>query len=217
MAWRLARALETLRAQVNLRFPARSKQSDGSIGNAEHSSRESDHNPNGAGVVCAIDITHDPEGGVDSYALAETLLKNQDPRLAYVISNRRIGSGPAGPSPGVWRAYSGKNPHDHHCHVSVRQDASKYDNAQTWDIDGIAAPAPDAVASYVAPPPTLRKGDKGNQVQTMQGRLNAHGDNIKVDGDFGPMTMNALILFQKRMGLVTDGICGPASWSALLK
>jgi hypothetical protein len=47
------------------------------------------------------------------------LLEKQDIRLKYVISNRRIGSGPAGPSPGMWRKYSGVNPHDHHCHVSI--------------------------------------------------------------------------------------------------
>ncbi len=66
MNWRLAKSLETLRSQVNAVHPNRSKESDGSIGNAEHSARESDHNPNSAGVVCAIDITPDPAGGVDS-------------------------------------------------------------------------------------------------------------------------------------------------------
>ena len=50
----------------------------------------------------------------------------------------------------------------------------------------------------------------------MQGRLNAHGDNLKVDGDFGPRTATALALFQKRAGLTADGICGPQSWKALL-
>lgn len=217
MAWRLAKSLETLRAQVNAKWPARSKNSDGSIGDEGHSSRASDHNPNPAGVVCAIDITHDPKGGFDSYAFADLLLKKQDPRLAYVISNGRIGSGPAGVQPGVWRKYGGANAHDHHCHISVRQDAAKYDNAQIWNIDGAISPSPDLMDAFVRPPATLRKGANGAEVQTMQGRLNAHGDNIKVDGDFGPATANALLLFQKRSGLVADGICGPASWAALLK
>ena len=217
MAWRLARSLETLRAQVNSKWPARSRQSDGSVGDVSHSSRASDHNPNPANVVCAIDITHDPKGGFDSYAFADLLLKKQDRRLAYVISNRRIGSGPAGVQPGVWRKYSGANAHDHHCHISVRQEAARYDDASTWNIDGSISPSPDLMDAYVRPPETLRKGDRGAQVQTMQGRLNAHGDNIKVDGDFGPATANALLLFQKRNGLVADAICGPASWAALLK
>jgi hypothetical protein len=41
-------------------FPERSKESDGSIGNAEHSARQSDHNPDQFGIVRAIDITNDP-------------------------------------------------------------------------------------------------------------------------------------------------------------
>lgn len=73
------------------------------------------------------------------------------------------------------------------------------------------------VSRLFQPPPTLRSGDKGAQVQAMQGRLNAHGDNILVDGDFGPKTATALKLFQQRSGLVADGICGPMTWAALLK
>ena len=59
MAWRLARSLETLRAQINALSPNRSKASDGTIGDAAHSARTSDHNPDGGGVVRALDLTHD--------------------------------------------------------------------------------------------------------------------------------------------------------------
>ena len=45
MTWRLARSLETLRAQINRIAPNRSKVSDGTIGDAKHASRSSDHNP----------------------------------------------------------------------------------------------------------------------------------------------------------------------------
>lgn len=215
MSWRLAKGLETLRSQVNARWPGRSKDSDGSIGDEGHSARLSDHNPDGSGVVHAIDITHDPKGGFDSYAFADLLLKKQDPRLKYVISNRRIGSGPQGVSPGIWRHYSGTNPHDHHVHVSIVSGA-RADDTRPWDIDGMAAPAAGAATVYVPPPATLRKGDHGVQVQTMQGRLNAHGATLKVDGDFGPVTMDALKKFQTDHHLTADGICGPQSWKALL-
>lgn len=134
MTWRLAHALETLRSQVNAKWPKRSKDSDGSIGDEHHSARTSDHNPDGRGVVRAIDLTHDPKGGFDSYAFADLLLKKQDKRLKYVISNRRIGSGPAGPSPGVWRKYSGTNPHNKHCHISAVADA-RGDDTHAWDIE----------------------------------------------------------------------------------
>lgn len=214
MAWRLAKSLETLRAQVNAKWPNRSKQSDGSIGDAGHSSRASDHNPDPSGVVRAIDITHDPKSGFDSYAFADMLLKEQDKRLKYVISNSRIGSGPAGVQPGVWRKYTGANKHDHHCHISVVPDY-RGDSTQGWDIDGVAST--EAADTYTPPPPTLRKGDKGPQVRIMQARLTAHGAYVEADGDFGPMTTASLQAFQKRSGLVADGICGPAAWAALLK
>lgn len=201
-----------LRAQVNGKWPGRSKDSDGSVGDTSHSARASDHNPDGSGVVHAIDITHDPKGGFDSYAFADLVLKKQDPRLKYVISNRRIGSGPQGVSPGIWRHYGGSNPHDHHCHVSIVSGA-RADDTRPWDIDRMAAGAIDP--AYVPPPATLRKGAVGSQVQTMQGRLNANGATLKIDGDFGPITMAALKKFQTDHHLVADGICGPQTWKTL--
>lgn len=214
MSWRLARGLEKLRAQVNAAWPNRSRESDGAIGDEHHSARLSDHNPDDEGVVHAIDITHDPKGGFDSYAFADLLLKRQDARLKYVISNRRIGSGPSGPSPGVWRPYGGLNAHDHHCHVSIVS-GPRADDVADWRIDGLPAPAPQVVAAYVPPPATLRLGSRGPLVQTLQRRLNAHGAAVKVDGDFGPATLAALLSFQAAGGLAADGICGPMSWRAL--
>jgi hypothetical protein len=67
MAWRPAKSLIQLRDQINQIAPNRSKASDGTIGDAAHASRASDHNPwvreGDAGVVTAIDITHDPDDG----------------------------------------------------------------------------------------------------------------------------------------------------------
>ena len=101
--WRLARSLEALRSAANKAAPNRSKASDGTIGDAAHSSRASDHNPNKAGVVQGMDLTHDPAGGLDSYWLAEQLLLSRDPRIKYVISNGKIASGSGGKSPWKWR------------------------------------------------------------------------------------------------------------------
>jgi hypothetical protein len=222
MAWHLARALETLRAQVNAKYPTRSKESDGTKGDPAHASRKSDHNPDSKGVVRALDLTHDPKDGFDSYAFADMLLKRQDPRISYIISNKRIGSGPIGSGPegtppGVWRKYTGINPHNHHCHISVVDDA-RGDDPRLWDIDMGDAPAVDKdVKPYESPPPTLRKGNRGAQVIAMQTRLNFHGARLNADGDFGPVTFAALKSFQGAVGLVADGICGPMSWVALLK
>lgn len=135
MSWRLARSLETLRAQVNAAHPVRRKDSDGTIGDAAHQTRDSDHNPwikdpPGPNVVSALDITHDPAHGVDTYALAETLRLNRDPRIKYVISNRRIFNS----RHWTWVAYHGVNPHDKHVHISVQEDKRLYDDTRPWSL-----------------------------------------------------------------------------------
>lgn len=211
MRWRLADALVTLRAQVNEMFPTRSKDSDGSIGDAAHASRSSDHNPwfseAGIGIVTAIDITHDPKSGCDSYAMAEAFRAARDPRIKYIISNRKICAGSDGPQPWAWRPYSGANPHDHHVHVSVKPVKSFYDSTAPWRIDMAGAKAD---ASYAAPPPTLRKGSRSDDVRTLQRLLG-----VAVDGVFGPKTEAAVKAVQADAGLVVDGIVGPQTWGAL--
>lgn len=209
MAWRLARSLEKLRSQVNAKWPNRGKGSDGSVGDTSHGARKSDHNPDAAGIVHAIDITHDPAHGFDSYAFADLLLKKQDRRLSYVISNGRIGSGPAGTQPGKWRKYTGSNPHDHHCHISVVSGAG-VDSTAAWSIGGMPDVDPEVLADYVKPPRTLRKGATGEDVKNLQTDLH-----IFVDGDFGPMTEIAVKKFQEAHGLQADGIAGPQFWKAL--
>lgn len=65
---------------------------------------------------------------------------------------------------------------------------------------------------------TLRKGSKGEQVKTLQRLLKAFGYSLgSVDGDFGTKTEKALVKFQKKEGLVQDGICGKQTWERILK
>lgn len=63
----------------------------------------------------------------------------------------------------------------------------------------------------------IRKGDTGADVELMQARLAAKGylRNNEVDGDFGKITLGALLAFQFEQGLDVDGICGPATKAAL--
>lgn len=129
MAWRLARCLDTLRTQVNQAYPNRNKASDGTIGDSAHASTVSQHNPNSAGVVTAMDITHDPGHGADMNKLKEQLIK--DSRTWYVIFNRRIWETGIG-----WKNYYGSNPHDKHLHISTKQTSNYYDNANKWNIGG---------------------------------------------------------------------------------
>jgi N-acetylmuramoyl-L-alanine amidase len=57
----------------------------------------------------------------------------------------------------------------------------------------------------------------GKHVILLQERLRHHTRIVSVDGVFGPACDRALRDFQKGNGLVADGICGRASWAALLK
>lgn len=136
MAHRVAKSLLTLRDQVNAAAPSRDRSSDGTIGDESHRNRKSDHNPNADGVVTAMDITHDPSHGMDAGHLAEALRLSEDPRIKYVISNRRIFSSKI--SPWQWRPYNGANAHTHHVHISVDADKALYDDTRPWQVDGVA-------------------------------------------------------------------------------
>ena len=59
----------------------------------------------------------------------------------------------------------------------------------------------------------IRLGDKGADVELMQARLSALGYLRKneIDGDFGKITLGALLAFQFENGLEVDGVCGPAT------
>ena len=148
MAWRLAHALSTLRKQIDSAHPKRSKRSDGTVGDLAHSKRKSDHNPNRAGVVQAIDLTHDPQGGFDSYRFAELLRTQRDSRIKYVISNGKIFNSTQ--HPWQWRKYNGSNPHSAHVHVSVRDNPGAYDDTRNWTI---SKPMAMGIADIEAPPP----------------------------------------------------------------
>jgi lysozyme family protein len=151
--WRLSKSLEKLRTQINAAAPGRSRASDGTIGDTAHSARKSDHNPDAKGVVRALDITHDPKGGVDSEKLAEALRLSRDPRISYIISNRKIAAGYAvhGEEAWSWRPYAGANAHDKHCHISVVADDAKADDVRPWDI-AMAFPSGKPSAPIVAKP-----------------------------------------------------------------
>lgn len=126
-SWRLARGLVNLRNEINDEYPGRSKISDGSIGDASHSSRTSDHNPDSRGIVYAIDVTQDdpfdtptPNDDV-AEAVAEFLRQSKDKRIKYVIWRGRMFSSYAarGIPAWAWRDYNGPNGHFHHVHISL--------------------------------------------------------------------------------------------------
>lgn len=152
MTWRVAKSLEKLLEQVNAAAPIRRKDSDGTKGDDAHALRTSDHNPDAKGIVRALDITHDPKGGVDSERLADTLRLSHDPRIKYIISNRKIAAGYAvhGEAAWTWRPYAGENPHDHHCHISVVADDALADDVKPWPIDAAFGAAPSLLRTPAA-------------------------------------------------------------------
>src|SRR5690606_13626231 len=129
MTWRVAKSLDVLLGQLNAMFPGRSKISDGSIGDAAHATRDSDHNPwYGPGIVTARDYTHDPAGGLDGQWLADSLVASRDSRIKYIIWNRRIWQG-------SWQPYYGANPHTKHLHLSVVASPA-CDDTTPWSLTG---------------------------------------------------------------------------------
>ena len=64
---------------------------------------------------------------------------------------------------------------------------------------------------------TIRIGKVGTVVASAQELLNSHGAKLKVDGIFGPLTRKAVLAFQSKNHLATDGVVGPATWHALKK
>ena len=65
------------------------------------------------------------------------------------------------------------------------------------------------------PWPTLRRGDKAHPVPTLQYLLRELGEDVPVDGEFGPRTEAAVRAVQGRRKLDADGVAGPLTWAAL--
>lgn len=63
---------------------------------------------------------------------------------------------------------------------------------------------------------TVRLGDRGPSVRKAQEMLNAANKaGLKVDGIFGPKTEDAVVAFQKKRRIYTDGVVGPVTWGEL--
>lgn len=224
MSYKLAGSLVQLRAQVNERWPGRDKKSDGWIGDASHNARKSDHNPDysAGGVVRALDI--DKDGIIVAELLAAVV---GEPRVAYVIWNRRIWTHAKG-----WQPYSGSNPHTGHVHISIRHTKAA-ESGSAWALGASVTPqkkpstpapqkpAPKPVKAKQWPDKALLEdGDFGKvTVKALQEVLKG----VKlysglIDGDFGKLTKIALQKWLKHLGHyngLIDGNFGPLTVKAL--
>lgn len=83
----------------------------------------------------------------------------------------------------------------------------------TWEVLNSGAAVPNTNTT-----PTLKRGDKGEYVKKLQTALINLGyncGNAGADGSFGSGTYDAVVLFQKKNSLVSDGIVGTKTWNKL--
>lgn len=131
-------------AEATRLWPGRSTASDGICASALHTIQnpDSDHE-----LGNAFDLTTDPSKGCDCAALTAAIVGRKDPRVKYVIFNRKI-YGPG--SGGGWggKDYTGKNPHTSHMHVSIYETAR--DSTIAWfGANGPAVPMDGAAGAIL--------------------------------------------------------------------
>jgi hypothetical protein len=126
----LCKAGQQLREQIDDSFPDRDRKSDGWIGDAKHSNRKSDHNPDSInGIVRAIDVDKDLDSRPSTGAyLADQIREcaKKDRRISYIIYAGKIASRK---SLFRWKKYSGINSHHAHIHISF---SKKGDSNGSW-------------------------------------------------------------------------------------
>ena len=92
--------------------------------------------------------------------------------------------------------------------------------ARKWKAHGLLPQITYNQVSPVKKPavakPVLRQGSIGTQVDLLQQDLNfTIGAKLIVDGQFGPLTRQAVVKFQRDNKLVQDGIYGPLTYNAM--
>ena len=219
-AWRVARSLDVLLAELNALYPHRDKTSDGSIGDASHAQTNSKHNPGPDGIVEARDFDEGIAAGESPLwpfvnhllVLART---NAHPAMgpgAHMIYEGRIWSDVRG---WVERPYTGVNAHQHHAHVAVADGPGK-DSTQSWGL-----------AAALAKRDTVKRPDRwlglsnppmqGQDVLNVQNALRVAGNmNLAADGIYGVDTAGLIGLFQQNRSIGERGV-GPLTWAALRK
>ena len=99
----------------------------------------------------------------------------------------------------------------------------EFQNINGLAPDGVVGPRTYRALALEVPPttgglpdlagaPTLRRGDSGLYVRSLQHELA-----ITEDAVFGPVTERAVKAFQAREGLVVDGVVGPRTRAALVE
>lgn len=142
--WWLAEALQSMLRQINHVWPDGHSALDGTVASKTHDamSPTSDHRPtphSGTGVVRAADVWVTGDQGA---ILTEQLRDGRDPRVRYVIWNRRIYSSysNAGRRAWEWGPYTGLNGHVNHVHISTLPAGDR--QAAAWYLPFTQPPEP---------------------------------------------------------------------------
>jgi peptidoglycan hydrolase-like protein with peptidoglycan-binding domain len=222
--WIVAPCLDVWLGQVNLYAPKRSKRSDGSIGDAAHAARSSQHNPLklpffDTPLVRARDFTHDIMGGLNNNWFVGELVKLRDPRIKYIIWNWQIWY----PSNG-WGKYDGPNGHKTHLHISV------VDNKSILVREPLRIPGfpLSGIPSIPSVPPVGRRnlaegmfGEDVWKVQNWYNRMYPRYEDTPIPRleppRFGPQTKRVVQEFQRAVKLAPDGVIGPQTWAAMVR
>jgi N-acetylmuramoyl-L-alanine amidase len=93
------------------------------------------------------------------------------------------------------------------CYALAPQPASK---SQQKPAPATAKTQGDGVAIVPYPGRLIKRGSQGKDVERIQRAVG-----VTPDGVFGPKTEVAVKAYQKRHGLVVDGIVGPATWNRM--
>jgi hypothetical protein len=191
MSWKPVAGIPTLQAQVNKRWPNRDKASDGVKGDSAHASRISDHNPDGRGLVHAVDIDEDFRGSkYDNRWFADQLIAyprmkvSGSARLKNVVYENQVASGTYPKHFWTWR--NGDYGHEKHIHISFsksgEQDGNEfnipilYGQGGVWDgyvpfFDVLE----DAVKTGVANKATWRLACRLKELGFYQGTVQPEG------------------------------------------
>ncbi len=100
--------------------------------------------------------------------------------------------------------------------TQTRKNDGNWGQGKSYRFIGFVLP-PGTVSP--TPAQTLREGDRGDGVKWLQQRLIAAGylRKSELDGDFGLITLGAVLAFQLKHGLAVDGIVGNATKSKLME
>lgn len=135
-----APACKAALTEATRRFPGRNTASDGICASPQHHQQNpnSDHETGDA-----WDLTHDPDHGCDVDLMFFRIVRRRDPRVKYLIRNRKILR--SYDKPGIpawtWSNYTGPNPHIKHGHCSILPGA-RHDTSPWFEPATTPAPQP---------------------------------------------------------------------------